>query len=1358
VTFLIWTLVYDLHQGKVVDGTKDNRIRQFTPAIKICSHPPILIQGKTMEKEPGSQTPGKKSTPKKPDARVKPSAPGTGCAAHGFGLADFENAADGICVCHAVDTFPYVRFIFWNQQMIEMSGYDMETINRKGWYQSVYPDPDVQSKAIARMDQMRAGADIEAEEWEITRADGQQRMVRISTSLIKDGAGEPRIMAIIHDITQLKQSQDKLTRERKELESKLADTGQALETSGARYRALFENAGDAIFIHDLEGTIIDVNQKTLDIFGYTRQEILSLNISKLHPPESSEQSRLAFETIMRDGQVTFEIDFLAKSGEVIPTEVTSNLNESNGRQIIQGIVRDIRERQLAQQARRETFAIIESSPVTVFLWQNVQDWPVAFVTHNVAQIFGYPDTDFLSGHVLYSQVIHPEDLERVGHEVDTFSQDPEQNEFEHIPYRVVTKEGDVRWVADKTFIRRDHTGAITHYQGIVEDITKRIKAEEALRESEEKFSRAFHSSPDAIVISSLQDGALLEVNEGFAELSGYEREAVIGRTTIDLNMWVDPDDRDRYTQMMMENGHTRNQEFRFRIKSGQIRNGLLSGEIVQIGSEKCLLATIRDITDLKRVEAEVLREKRFSDTLINQLPGSFYMFAENGQMLRWNKSLANISGYASEEIQQMNALDFFPEEEKAHVKGRIGEVFIEGQSQVEANFLTKDGAKIPHVLNGSRIEYDGAHYLLGIGLDITERKQTEIALTESQERFNQIAENIKEVFWLFDWQKQRVLYVSPAYDLIWGRSRESLYSRYEDWAESIHPDDASHAEKTFDRILETGGGETREYRIVKPDGSVRWVSDTGYAIKNEDGEIVRITGIAEDITDRKMIAEALNREKERLAVTLRSIGDAVIATDRSECVTLMNPIAENLTGWPESEAVGRPLSEVFVLVNEMTGQPGIDPVQAVLKTGKIQGLSNHTTLINRDGNRYSIADSAAPIKDANGKIAGVVLVFRDITAAKRTETELLKMEKLKSLGVLAGGIAHDFNNFLTGIIGNLSLAKLDIEPGSRIIPQLNEMEKAALRAKDLTQQLLTFSKGGDPVKGLTQMDILVREAALFALRGSNVRCEFNFADDLWAVHVDAGQMAQVIHNLVLNADQAMPEGGEIRIDGMNIPDGSGKGVAFVPGQSICITIEDQGTGINQEYVNKIFDPYFTTKQKGSGLGLAIVYSIIERHDGYVTVDSKPGMGTTFKIYLPASPDSAEKGAGPDTALVSGTGFILIMDDEAFIRTLLAEMLKKMGYESALAKDGAEALVKYGQAMKSGRPFDAVILDLTVPGGMGGKETIAKLTEMDRHVKAIVSSGYSHDPVMSNYKAHGFMGAVKKPYVIKELSEVLKKIK
>ncbi len=384
-------------------------------------------------------------------------------------------------------------------------------------------------------------------------------------------------------------------------------------------------------------------------------------------------------------------------------------------------------------------------------------------------------------------------------------------------------------------------------------------------------------------------------------------------------------------------------------------------------------------------------------------------------------------------------------------------------------------------------------------------------------------------------------------------------------------------------------------------------------------------------------------------------------------------------------------------------------------------------------------------------------MFRDVTEKRKIGEELVKIQKLESLGVLAGGIAHDFNNFLTAIIGNLSLAMLDSKPGDQVVARLKEMEKASLQAKDLTQQLLTFSKGGEPVKKLVNFVDLVKHSATFSLRGSNVSCDFSISENLLPVEVDEGQIGQVINNLVLNADHAMPEGGILKICAENIVLLEANEFSLPAGPYIKTTLRDQGVGIPIDLLPKVFDPYFTTKHKGSGLGLTVAYSIIDKHNGRLTADSELGKHTTFTIYLPATEKLEIQTENKAKVLFSGGGKILLMDDEDFIREVASQMLYKLGYEVSVAKDGNEAIEIYRQAQQSKQPFDAVIMDLTVPGGMGGKEAIQKLKDLDPNIKALVSSGYSNDPIMSNFRDYGFKGVVKKPYLIQDMSDALQSV-
>jgi len=398
------------------------------------------------------------------------------------------------------------------------------------------------------------------------------------------------------------------------------------------------------------------------------------------------------------------------------------------------------------------------------------------------------------------------------------------------------------------------------------------------------------------------------------------------------------------------------------------------------------------------------------------------------------------------------------------------------------------------------------------------------------------------------------------------------------------------------------------------------------------------------------------------------------------------------------------------------------------------------------------------VRCSDGSVDYLVTLVQDITERKRMEKELQKMDKLEAIGVLAGGIAHDFNNLLTGILGNLSMAELYAKPEDNIFKILQRAKKASKRAGQLTKQLLTFSKGGAPIKQTASIPELIEDTAGFALRGSKVRCKYSLPDNLWPVEIDKGQISQIINNLIINADHAMPEGGIITISAENIIINKNYNLPLKEGRYVKVSLKDQGIGISKEHLGKIFDPYFTTKENGSGLGLASCYSIAKNHGGYITVESEIGAGTKFDIYLPISDKEIfEVKEIAEEELYLGKGTILFMDDEEEVINAAQQMIMQLGYEIKIAKNGIEVINIYKNAKESGGPFDLVILDLTIPGDMGGKETIKRLLEIDPEVKTVVSSGYSNNPIMAEYKNYGFKGVVAKPYEIQQLSEVLYKV-
>ncbi len=620
------------------------------------------------------------------------------------------------------------------------------------------------------------------------------------------------------------------------------------------------------------------------------------------------------------------------------------------------------------------------------------------------------------------------------------------------------------------------------------------------------------------------------------------------------------------------------------------------------------------------------------------------------------------------------------------------------------------------------------------------------ALQEKTEKYQLLVENQTDVIVKIS-PTGGFLFASPSFCEVFGRKEKELAgSPFEFFVEESDRGRTREALDAAARPPHTGYLENR----VLTAGGYRVFAWTFKGILDAHKQVAGIAGVGRDITENERSKEALAAEKERLAVTLRSIGDGVITTDTEGRIFLMNKVAEDLTGWAHEDAVGRVITEVFNIEGirgaGLAEQPNMgekeDAKSALLKS--LDGKNSRLIEYRR-----------APIREKNGRIIGKVLVFSDITERRKAEQERLKWQKLESIGVLAGGIAHDFNNILTAIIGNISIAKL-LATNAKVRERLEKAEKASNRAKDLTRQLLTFSKGGGPVKKTVSIGELVKENVDFAVRGAGVRCEYCVPEGIWQVEVDDGQISQVVQNLIINANQAMPMGGTITVGAENLQVESPGPLPVRPGRYVKISVSDTGGGIPEDILPRIFDPYFTTKQHGSGLGLATAYSIMKRHGGYINVESRPGAGATFYLYLPASEKKPEDNKSSSNGGRRERRRVLVLDDDEMVREVAAKMLVSLGYEVELSQDGAQAVEAYRTAFLGENPFDAVIVDLTIPGGMGGRQCMERLRQINPGVVAIVSSGYSDDQILSNYKDFFFRGVVSKPYRIEELSRILRK--
>jgi len=783
------------------------------------------------------------------------------------------------------------------------------------------------------------------------------------------------------------------------------------------------------------------------------------------------------------------------------------------------------------------------------------------------------------------------------------------------------------------------------------------------------------------------------------------------------------------------------------------------------------------------------------------------------------------------------------------------------------------------LLQTSPVRDDNGEITAGVALfqNVNEQKKAEEALRASEERFRQLAESIDQVYWICDIDKNELSYVSPAFEVLFGVSNSNKYLNRNSWIEHIHEADRENVREFYSKQKQGYDGEM-EYRVVRPDGSVRWVRDRAYPLFSSKGNLLRLTGVAEDITERKQVQIELRQSEATLRQVLDLVPHYIHAKDKSGKFILANRAVAESYGMTSIELIGRNQTEVAVSADEVeqmmnddrrvikSGEPlfrkgeeytdvnsvthwlettrvpfshfgvpsvlvvaiditdrkrteealreseerfrhmaelapegifemdekgvivfanhaalnifgltqedidvGITPLDVispedreiagrrlreVLETSLAQSAGEYTGF-RKDGSHIPFRANIRPMMK-DGRVVGIRGVVSDLTDWRREEAERLKAQKLESIGVLAGGIAHDFNNILTGVMGNITLAQMIITDNEELQDVLHEAEIATERAAALTKQLLTFSKGGAPIREKTQLGEMITETARFATIGSNARCDFDIAEDLFMVEADVAQISQVVQNIVINADQSMPKGGIIEIAARNVTIEKDENESLKPGRYVCIEIRDSGVGIPEDNKPMIFDPFFTTKSTGEGLGLSTAYSIVKKHDGHIEVESQVGEGSMFAVYLPVSDETESQ--SPKDEQVSKVPRILVMDDDKLVSKFARTVIEREGYRVTCTLDGKEAALVYKEALDKGDPYNIVVLDLTVPGGVGGRDALELLKGIDPDVIAIASSGYSGEDTDVDTEEWGFAGFVAKPYkpaaLISELQRFL----
>jgi PAS domain S-box-containing protein len=817
----------------------------------------------------------------------------------------------------------------------------------------------------------------------------------------------------------------------------------------------------------------------------------------------------------------------------------------------------------------------------------------------------------------------------------------------------------------------------------------------------------------------------------------------------------------------------------YKIKRSDGKFGIIhdEGQVVfdKDGTAIRMFGTTQDVTNQKQAEEALLESQRQIEFILGATKTGLDIIDAKSNLQYVDPYRSKIYG----SWEGKKCYDYFESRNEFCLDCSLQQALQTKQISVTEQTRVKEGNR-PVQITAIPYQDKKMNWLVAeVIVDITERKKAEEALQVKQSQLTDIIEFLPDATLAIDKEGHVIIWNEaiakmtgiPAKEMIgkgdnayaipfYGKARAQLIDLvFKEHAE---------IESRYTNLTREGDTVIAEvFCNALYNNRGAWVFAKSSPLHDQSGNIIGAIESIRDITERKQAEEALKESEEKFRSITEQSADGIVVTDENGIIVEWNEAQEVISGLKRSEVISLPASEVRYISapKNLSKNDYLVEMKTILKDVKDSEITKSKQRLEHqivlpDGSTKIVSEHFFTIRQSSGNM--LVSIVNDITEQKKAENDKLLVEKylqqaqkMESLGVLAGGIAHDFNNILMGIFGFTDLARSQVKD-EVVSDYLSQAMESMERAKALTQQLLTFAKGGAPVKKTMKVSSLIKDTCHFALSGSNVKCSFSIPENLWNCNIDKNQIGQVIDNVMINAMQAMPMGGTIEVAARNALLQEREHPTLAMGNYVLISIKDQGIGISKEMLNRIFDPFFTTKTKGHGLGLAISHSIITRHDGAIDVKSELDKGTTFYIYLPASEESFAENEKAGSIKHTGTGRVLVLDDEEAVRTLVSKMLQSFGYSVITKEKGKDTIDFFTEETRNNATFKAIILDLTIPGEMGGKEVVEELRKLDNKIPIFVASGYAADPIMAHPQEYGFTASISKPFKMTELMELLEK--